>query len=475
MKSAAQTDLTLLGALYAAELALVPMGLALHKLGERPLAAWPPTTPSLVFLAAAAVLIVALTLIGRAYLRRRKTGSRVFGFTVAMNLISVALVLIPFEIALRLLSRDSVDAPIFGDATLVPRDWNKAVSHNRELLQQLDSTLSYLVYDEVLGWTVAPNRRSKDGVHFSSAEGWRSAAPSAVLSGPTEKRRIAVVGDSYAFAEHVRFEESYGHLLEQKLGPDVQVVNFGVPGYGLDQAYLKFKTEVLPWKPDIVVLGFPEHDLFRTMTVYPFINWPPWNIPFSKPRFVLDNGQLRTLNIPTIPPGKIYAMDSVHDLPFLEYDQGYRANEWEHDALDVLYIKRWLVQQFPRWSEPPPHLGPDERLRLNSAILSEFVRTAKDNGIAPLILFFPTYSDLARRSKGLDTTAQQALKKLGVPVLDMAPCLTESGLTEDVYLPGDPHYSALGNAAVAKCALPALEALLAGQKTQKLATAAVHR
>ena len=64
------------------------------------------------------LLIAALTLIACAYSRRAGSGSHGFGFTVAMNFITVALVLIPVEIALRLLSRDSADAPIFGEAAL---------------------------------------------------------------------------------------------------------------------------------------------------------------------------------------------------------------------------------------------------------------------------------------------------------------------------------------------------------------------
>ena len=113
-KPAPQTDLTLLVSLYAAEFALVLIGLALHKLGERPLAAWPPSNPSLAFLAGAGLLIVALAWIGRVYLKRAGPDSRGFGFTVAMNLITLALVLTPVEVALRLLSRDGADAPIFG-------------------------------------------------------------------------------------------------------------------------------------------------------------------------------------------------------------------------------------------------------------------------------------------------------------------------------------------------------------------------
>lgn len=477
-KPAPKLDLTLLGSLYGAQFALVLIALALNKLAGRPLATWSSASAGLAFFAATGVLVIALALIGRAYMRRANTGARGFGFTVAMNLITIALVLIPFEIALRLLSRHTVDTPIFGGTALLPRSWEKAQAHNHRLLEKLVSTLSYAKYDEELGWTIAPNRRSKDGVHLSSAEGLRAASSDAILSTPANKRRIALVGDSYVFAEHVRFEKSFGHLLEEALGANIQVLNFGVPGYGLDQAYLRFKKEVLDWKPEIVVLGFPEHDLFRTMTVYPFINWPDWDVPFSKPRFVLDNGALRLLNVPTIPPNKMFAMSAVSGLPFLEYDQGYSAEEWEHGVLDVFYTKRWLFQHFPRWSEKPPHLGPAERSRLNSAILKEFVQTATDNGIASLIVFFPTPPDLARHSRGLGTTAQQALKVLGVPVLDTSPCLTKARSIEEMFLVGDPHYSELGNAAIAECLRPVLEAMLAEQRTQESAArpvAAVHR
>ena len=324
-KTAPQVDPILLASLYGAEFALVLIGLALNKLAGQPLAAWPASGAGLAFFAAAGVLVIALALIGRAYLRRARTGSRGFGFTVAMNLITIALVLTPCEIALRWLSRDSADAPIFGDTALLPRSWEKAVAHNRQQLDKASGTLAYLVCDESIGWTVGPSRRSGDGIHFSSAEGLRAATPASVFPKATEKRRIAIVGDSFAFAQHVKFEDSFGDMLERAFAPDVEVLNFGVPGYGLDQALIKLEKHVLAWKPDIVVFGFPEHNFFRTMTVYPFINWQDWNMPFSKPRFVLNQGELRRLNVPAIPPDKMFAMRSISDLPFLQYDQGYTA------------------------------------------------------------------------------------------------------------------------------------------------------
>ena len=106
-------------------------------------------------------------------------------------------------------------------------------------------------------------------------------------------------------------------------------------------------------------------------------------------------------------------------------------------------------------------------MRLNREILKHFIRTAEDNGIVPLLVFFPISPELERLSKGQQIRAQRTLKAWDVPVLDTTPCLLEAGPIKDVYLPGDPHYSALGNAAVAKCVGAALEPILAGLKTRK--------
>ena len=112
-------------------------------------------------------------------------------------------------------------------------------------------------------------------------------------------------------------------------------------------------------------------------------------IPFSKPRFVLDAGELRTLNIPTIPPQKMYSMGSISQLPFLEYDLGYRQDQWEWNITDASYAKRWLFASFPRFASRSSHLSDDELIRLNAAILRTFVKLASEQGIVPVIAFFP--------------------------------------------------------------------------------------
>ena len=68
--------------------------------------------------------------------------------------------------------------------------------------------------------------------------------------------RIAVLGDSFVEGVQVSNEDVLTKKMEDYLGEKVEVLNFGVAGFGTLQAYLTYKERVQKFKPDIVVLGF---------------------------------------------------------------------------------------------------------------------------------------------------------------------------------------------------------------------------
>jgi hypothetical protein len=125
-------------------------------------------------------LLAAAAIIARRYRLSRRLGSRSFVFTAAINLITVALIFIPAEIAVRLLSRSAADTALFLDTVLAPRNWEEAAAINREIFDKASGDLSFLVYDEMLGWTLGRDRSSADGLSLSSAEGLRAARRGAV-------------------------------------------------------------------------------------------------------------------------------------------------------------------------------------------------------------------------------------------------------------------------------------------------------
>jgi len=84
---------------------------------------------------------------------------------------------------------------------------------------------------------------------------------------PPGVRRVAVLGDSIAFGYWVAEEDSFARQLERLLNPGrpagsrVEVLNFGVPGYNLEQELEVLRARVPAFAPDVVVVALCLNDL----------------------------------------------------------------------------------------------------------------------------------------------------------------------------------------------------------------------
>src|SRR5262245_40864663 len=104
----------------------------------------------------------------------------------------------------------------------------------------VDST-GYGLFDPVLGWTHARSTVSPDGAVHIDARGRRSARTYPEPS-PPGTRHVLACGDSFTFCAEVGDAEAWPAQLEALL-PDCEVWNFGVGGYGTDQALLRVTRE----------------------------------------------------------------------------------------------------------------------------------------------------------------------------------------------------------------------------------------
>ena len=84
---------------------------------------------------------------------------------------------------------------------------------------------------------------------------------------PAGTFRIAVLGESFTEAMHVPMEQTFWFLLQQKLqqcnafpGKQVEVINFGVSGYGTAQELLTLRQKVWAYSPDLVILAFTTYN-----------------------------------------------------------------------------------------------------------------------------------------------------------------------------------------------------------------------
>jgi hypothetical protein len=177
-----------------------------------------------------------------------------------------------------------------------------------------------------------------------------------------------------------------------------------------------------------VILGLIDHDLLRSMAVYFFLSFPGWDYPFAKPRFAAERGDLRLLNAPLPSPETIAVTPSIRELPFVEYEPGYRAEEWIWRPLDHSYLHRFAVSKY-RDLVVATRPAEEQMFELNREIVRAFAR-------------------------------QTMLDGAGIPYTDMTPCLTPLSPAERFPADGRNHFAPAGNAAVAACLRDSVRALL---------------
>ena len=104
-----------------------------------------------------------------------------------------------------------------------------------------------------LGYTLAPNQsftvQDTDFTYTvkTNSQGFRDGEEV-----PQEKKRVVVVGDSYAFGTGVENDETFASKIENE---NIQAFNLGVGGYGTVQE-VRMAREQLGLDPDVVVLQF---------------------------------------------------------------------------------------------------------------------------------------------------------------------------------------------------------------------------
>jgi hypothetical protein len=408
----------------------------------------------------AAPIVIALASAVYVGIRLAAADGRSRVFALALNALAILLAFAGAEMVVRAFARTELTGAQFGGTLLLPKDWEGVKERHRELLALVRDDISYFVVDDRLGWVPGRSRRSKEGLYSTSAEGVRSANAGVSYASRPPGPRIAIVGDSFTFGMEVPFESSWGAVLEGSLGANATVLNLGVDGYGVDQAVLRYERDARTWKPDVAILGFINHDLVRSLSVYPFLSFPEWGLPFTKPRYVLDKGELRLLADHLESPARLFLTPSIADLPFVAHDPGWDPEEWTYHSYDASYALRFLRSRFRRWPAETGDPNGAEMEQLNAALISRFIGMTRADGAVPIIIYLPARVDFSDGASMNRDATLKTLKRAGVKYVDMKACVAAVGVNE-AFVPGRPHYSPAGNAAVARCLLPVVRHALA--------------
>ena len=152
---------------------------------------------------------------------------------------------------------------------------------------------NFYVADAVVGWSYGPGARGeyvgprpfpisfRSEVRINSL-GLRGPE---LTAAPPGGLRVLVLGDSVTSGLEVAENETYSavaaHLLSERLGVPVQVVNAGVRGYGTDQEWLLYRERLKQLHPDVVVDHTTGNDPEDNVTLHRMRR------VFGKPAFVL--------------------------------------------------------------------------------------------------------------------------------------------------------------------------------------------
>ena len=467
-------------ALCACEAAIFLALLSLYRAATRPdIWSFLRSNAGLAFVCSSIIIVISIGWAIRTLRNCVPTNKKYVFMAIGMNLVMLVLTLGSTEILARLLSKHTAARETVLGVTIYPKQWSQVAAYYKKVIDEISYAENHVVYDRILGWTVAPSSSDRTGLYLSSAEGLRSPRVGmsfadlrtrhSKVSDQPASVRIALIGDSMTYGYEVRCEESWGHVLEGLLQPRTQVLNFALGAYGLNQALLRYEKDARPWKPQIVVIGITSYMIKRNNNIYPFLKNPEWGFPFARPRLVMKDDILTTINHPVPDPGQIFANTAITEVPYLDLDDYYRPFQWERGGVWHL-LERSYIFRFA-YSLRAPSIGPEEDRKLQAMQLSQFVaqrlvREVVKDGAIPLVVYLPYKNEL-----GISTEPQNAyvplsagmLRNAGIEYFDPTVCLIGVKASDD-YVEEGTHYSPQANTHIAHCLEPVLRGMIDGLK-----------
>lgn len=372
---------------------------------------------------------------------------------IAATLIVAGLLLAILEIGVRVITKTNPETGmrLIGRFALLPyrpeaeaagASWDRA------------GVSTYLTRDEDLGWAIMPNGES--GEYTATSHGFRGPKNWATTSSiPEGKIRISVYGDSFTHGDEAQFKNTWADQL-QNLRTNLEVLNFGVPAYGTDQAFLRFRRDGRKFDAQFHILGIWTENLVRNLNVVRFYLNPHGNLGNSKPRFVLASGNLTVVNSPVL--SRQAFLDTVlqrNVSPVVQHDYWYRDDEQQFPFYYHLETVRAAFSVYNAYHrrEIRNRLYFDkegEALKVTVAIAEAFKNEVEALGSRAYVSIIPMRDYLDAHGSGTFPLVEM-LKARSIPVLDFGPVFASKAKevgVEALYLP-DGHLTAQGNRLIA--------------------------
>jgi len=248
-------------------------------------------------------------------------------------------------------------------------------------------------YDKVTGWQLKPNSHEDlfpdgDGVSWSYTIDNIGARFNPYAG---DRIKISAYGDSFTFCDQVNDDQTWPYYLSKLT--NYRVENWGVGGYGTDQALLRLKQNLPKKRTDIVVLGVFSENINRLMNTYrPFYGGSNGSMRLGfKPMLHQGEENLEWIDNPLA-----FQSNSLEDY-YRAYDKAQKVDYWyalnQRKAvvkfpytLAFLQATRYYLSVGPR----PNLYELDVAVEKLNRILDEFQSLAHQYKFMGVVLFIPT-------------------------------------------------------------------------------------
>jgi hypothetical protein len=341
-----------------------------------------------------------------------------------------------------------------------------------------------MTLDPDLGWIHGPGRRGINAAGIRDDREYKPEPDSGEL-------RIATFGDSFTYGSDVELGENWAKRIPA-INPAIEVLNYGVGAYGVDQAYLRYLRSGADFHPHMILIGYMGENIGRHVNVYRGFytgHYPDWF--FTKPRFRMEKGELVLI------PNPLRSVDDYRRLRDDErtvlsqlgrndfhYVGHYGAGPFDFSPtvrlVKMVRARIELKRQMPIYTADGRYDRQSEAYTITVAILDAFYRKVLEAGALPIIILFPDPDDQKRGRDGKPRSYADLLddfNRKGYRYIDAGDALDavrQRYTISDLSVKWG-HYSKLGNDIVAQHILTTLRNWNLDHVSEVKAAAATER
>jgi len=319
---------------------------------------------------------------------------------IALLIITVLICFILCEISVRLLSNTDLDGNIiYRDVQFKPYKLPQKETEKKLLQYSREEINSRLLFDQKLGWRPHDNFISSDRMYIYNKYGFRCGSLSDTTQN-NEAVRIMIFGDSYAHGDEVNFTGTIGYFLKNLFLDNnihVEVLNFGVSGYGMDQVYLRWENVKDKYKPDIVIFGAQFENVKRNINIIRPLYSSVTEIPFTKPRFIIKNNKFTMIDNPSNTINDMSnILNNFENWELKNYEGFYNQDDYKNSFVFNSQLIAFVDAAYSRiFGEYEYFAKGSESFDVTMQIINRFKLSVEKVGSQFVLVHFPVINDFA--------------------------------------------------------------------------------